>query len=77
LLGFDGEAGVDGANLKESLGGARRDFGDDDSGSEGGNGSTKPDEPRNTFAQNVANFFTPNDGKSYQGGELVDDEDDK
>ena len=72
LLGFDGEAGVQGAGLQESRQGGRRKntrkkkdkkpvVGDNDSGD-------------NSFAQDVANFFTPNDGKSYKDGKLVDDE---
>ena len=41
LLGFDGKAGVQGAGLKESLGGARRDFSSGSSSSDkSGSGST-------------------------------------
>lgn len=81
LLGFDKDGfGVQGDSLAESRQGSRRDgqpssrdddaftpvIGDNDTGS-------------NSLTQTLANVFTPFDGKSYEGGKLVDDdeEDDK
>jgi hypothetical protein len=82
LLGFDEPGlfkglGVQGDSLTESRQGSRRDgqpsssddndftpvIGDNETGS-------------NSLSQSIANFFTPNDGKSYEGGKLVDDEKD-
>jgi hypothetical protein len=80
LVGLDGTFGIQGDSLTESIQGSRRDgqpssrdddaftpvIGDNETGS-------------NSLSQSLANFFTPNDGKSYEGGKLVDDdeEDDK
>jgi hypothetical protein len=76
LLGFDeGGAGVQGDNLKDSRAGSRRD-----GVTSGGTPSSTPTASSgkgNSFFQNVANSFTPNDGKSYVNGELKDDEKDK
>ncbi len=80
LLGFDEDGvGVDNDSLVDSMSGSRRDFGDDDDGGSSSNdgGNTTRNEGSNSFAQNVANFFTPNDGKSYQGGQLVEDDKDE
>lgn len=79
LLGFDGTFGVQGDSLAQSQAGSRRDgqpstttsddggftpvIGDNETGS-------------NSLSQSLANFFTPNDGKSYVDGKLVDDEED-
>jgi hypothetical protein len=35
------------------------------------------DSGENSFIQDVANFITPNDGKSYKGGKLVEDDDEE
>ena len=73
-LGFDGKFGVEEGNpgLGASLGGARRDgVSSDDSTPTPTTSSGKG----NSFFQNVANSFTPNDGKSYVNGELKDDDD--
>jgi hypothetical protein len=75
LLGFDGTFGVQGDSLTESRQGSRRDgqpssrddddftpvIGDNETGS-------------NSLTQTLANVFTPFDGKSYEGGKLVDDD---
>jgi|13_taG_2_1085334.scaffolds.fasta_scaffold02005_5 hypothetical protein len=80
LLGFDEPGlfkglGVQGDSLSQSMSGSRRDgkpssnddddftpvIGDNDTGS-------------NSLSQSLANVFTPFDGKSYEGGKLVDDE---
>lgn len=70
LLGFDGEAGVQGDNLRDSRAGSRRDGKTSTATAE----STESSDDSNTVMQNIANFFTPNDGKSYKDGKLVDDE---
>lgn len=77
MLGFDGTLGVDAVDekgnklgLAESRAGQRRNK----TNSSGTNTDSTPEsKSENTFAQSVANFFTPNDGKSYQGGKLVED----
>ena len=74
LLGFDKEGfGVQGPRLKASLGGARRSNSDKNRGTESNAVVGNNDTGRNSFLQSAANFFTPNDGKSYQGGKLVED----
>lgn len=76
LLGFDKDGfGIQGDSLTESRQGSRRDgqpssnddndftpvIGDNETGS-------------NSLTQTLANVFTPFDGKSYESGKLVDDE---
>ena len=76
LLGFDDKGiGVQGDSLSESIGGSRRDgqaSDNDDFTPVVGNNDTGS----NSFLQSAANFFTPNDGKSYVDGKLQDDEED-
>ena len=74
-LGFDGKVGNQGASMKASMAGDRRN----DSGGSSNNASTPKASSggKNNFFQNVANTFTPNDGKSYVGGSLKDDDEDK
>ena len=74
-LGFDGKFGTDKAGLGASIGGARRNGG----GSSSGNTTTPTASSggKNSFFENVANAFTPKDGKSYVNGELKDDDEDK
>ena len=75
-LGFDGKFGVQEAGLGASIGGARRDATPTGGGSS--NDSTpEPTAPSgggNSFFQNIANTFTPKDGKSYVDGKLKDDD---
>jgi len=77
LLGFDEKGfGVQGDSLSESIGGSRRDgqaSNDDDFTPVVGNNDTGS----NNFLQSAANFFTPNDGKSYVDGKLQDDEEEE
>ena len=56
-------------------------YGGDSGGGGGGGGGNDNDNtpapapaPTNSFTESIANFFTPNDGASYVGGQLVDDE---
>ena len=71
LLGFDEKgAGVQGAGLMASTKGARREN-SNYSENQGVVGSN--DTGKNSLLQSAANFFTPDDGKSYQGGKLVED----
>ena len=43
-------------------------------GGGGGSSSSNDDKPaKNSFTESLANIFTPNDGASYVGGQLVDD----
>jgi hypothetical protein len=39
----------------------------------GGNDSGSSSSSSNSFSENLANMFTPKDGASYAGGQLVDD----
>ena len=39
----------------------------------GGSSSSSTPAPTNSFTETLANIFTPNDGASYVGGQLVDD----
>ena len=64
------EVGVGGDNLRKSLAGSRRDGKTSTETAE----SKESSDDSNTVMQNIANFFTPNDGKSYKDGKLVDDE---
>ena len=76
VLGFDGTVGRDGATLRESMAGARRTSGSsdsNDSGTNNTNAGSSNDSGSNSLAQSVANFFTPDDGMSYEGGRLVED----
>tara|TARA_R110001606_G_scaffold217007_2_gene364918 strand:+ start:253 stop:1515 length:1263 start_codon:yes stop_codon:yes gene_type:complete len=78
LLGFDNKAGVQGDSLKDSLGGSRRDGVPSDDDSPSSNPSSDSSSGNsNSFFQNIANSFTPNDGKSYVNGELIEDDKDK
>ena len=74
-LGFDGKFGTDKAGLGASIGGARRNGGG--SSSESTPTPTASSGGKNSFFENVANAFTPKDGKSYVNGELKDDDEDK
>ena len=56
-------------------------YGGDSGGGGGGGGGNDNDNtpapapaPTNSFTESIANFFTPNDGASYVGGQLVDDD---
>jgi hypothetical protein len=71
-LGFDGKFGTDKAGLGASIGGARRNGGG--SSSESTPTPTASSGGKNSFFQNVANTFTPKDGKSYVDGKLKDDD---
>ncbi len=42
-------------------------------GGGGGGGGNDNDNDSNSFTETLANIFTPNDGASYVGGQLVDD----
>tara|TARA_B110000902_G_scaffold56101_1_gene65353 strand:- start:66 stop:1340 length:1275 start_codon:yes stop_codon:yes gene_type:complete len=75
-LGFDGQFGVQEAGLGASIGGARRDATPTGGGSSNDSTPTPtaPSGGGNSFFQNVANTFTPKDGKSYVDGKLKDDD---
>ena len=47
--------------------------GDGGGGGGGGGGGRDDNDNSNSFTETLANIFTPNDGASYVGGQLVDD----